>query len=63
MAGCPLKTVTLVYPFEQPPPSELEELASCVRSVKVVSGEDAFGWDMDEYLLAAATRGDNLDRP
>ena len=62
-AGCPLKTVTLVYPFEQPRLSELEELASCVGSVKVVSREDARSWNIDEYLLAAATRGDNLDRP
>ena len=61
-AGYPLKAVTLVYPFAKLPPSELEELKSCVGSVKAVSGDDALGWDMDEYLLGMATHGDNSNR-
>ena len=62
-AGYPLKTVTLIFPFAKSCPSELEELMDCVGLVKVISGNDALGWDTDEYLLGAATHGDNSNRP
>ena len=61
-AGHPLKTVTLVYPFAKPCPSQLKELRNCVGLVKVVSGNDASGWDTDEYLLDTATHEDNPNR-
>ena len=57
-AGYPLKTVTLVFPFAEPP-SELEELRNCVGLVKVVSGDDALCWDTDGYLLGMAAHEDN----
>jgi len=60
--GYPLKTVTLVYPFAKPPPSELEELISCVGSVRVVSGDDTLSWDIDKYPLGTAAHGDIFNR-
>ena len=61
-AGYPLKAVTLIYRYSKPHPSELEELTNCVGSVEVMSGDDALGWDMDEYLLGAATHGGKSNR-
>ena len=58
-AGNPLKTVTLVFPFKELYASELEELRNCVGLVKIVSGDDALGWDTDGYLLGTATHEDN----
>jgi len=58
-AGYPFKTVTLIFPFAKPRPSELEELMDYVGSVKVISGDDALRWDIDEYLLGSATHEDD----
>ena len=49
-AGTPLKTLTLVFPFAEPLPSELELLTCCVGRVEFVSGDDAVCWDVDKYL-------------
>ena len=58
-AGTPLKTLTIVYLFAGLRPSEVERLVSYVGSVEVLSVRDAFKWDMNEYLLRAATHEGN----
>ena len=59
-AGSPLKTLTIVYPFAEPRPVELERLKRCVGRVEVVSDRQALNWDVNEYLLAVATHKDNV---
>ena len=58
-AGSPLQTLTIVYPFAELRPSKLEWLKRCVRRVEVV---DAFKWDVDAYLLGAATHEGSASR-
>ena len=60
-AGFPLKVLTLVLPFAEPYPSELEQLMGCVGWVEVVTGRDASEWDIDKYLLGAAAQRDNAN--
>jgi len=57
--GSPLKALTLVFPSAGSHPSELERLTSCVGRVEILSGREAARWDVDKYLLAAATHDDN----
>jgi len=54
-AGYPLRALTLVFPFVQPCPLELERLMSYVGRVEILGGGNAACWDVDEYLLSAAT--------
>jgi len=62
-AGSPLRALTLVFPFANPLPLELiERLASCAGRVEVLSGCDAIFWEVDEYLLGAATHRDTTSR-
>ena len=58
----PLKALTIVYPFSDPPPSKFERLARCVGCVEIVRDRDALKWDVNEYLLSAATRNDSASR-
>jgi len=51
-AGSPLKALTLLCPLEEPGPSELERLTSCIGRVEVVKGHGALNWDIDKYVLA-----------
>ena len=59
-AGSPLEVLTLVFPFAESQPPELEELTSFVGLVEVVIGNDASCWDVDEYLLGSTTHKDDV---
>ena len=61
-AGSPLKALTIVYPFADLRPLELEQLTRCVGCVEIVSDRDAVQWDVDKYLLGAATHKDGTSR-
>jgi len=53
-AGTPLKALTLVFPFVELYPLELEGLMRFIERVEFLNHDDALCWDVDKYLLAVS---------